>query len=173
LSFEVTSTTGEQGKGVSSTGKYYMSGKKIRIEAEAEGMKMVSIVNANGEMWMYNPADKTAMKLSAPQQDQSKLPTEWTKEDLSAMKIVGSEKKDGFDCVIVTVNENGTTSKMWLRKDIGMPVRIESATPEGPVVIEYKNYNLDKQPDSLFEIPADAQVMSMPQVPPAPGIPQQ
>ena len=58
-------------------------------------------------------------------------------------------KKDGYDCVVVTSNEDDNLTKMWLRKDIGMPVRVEQTTSEGPIVMSIRIIRL-AQDDSLF-----------------------
>ena len=42
---------------------------------------------------------------------------------------------------------------------------MEAESAEGKIVIEYKNYNIGKQADDLFQLPTDAQVMDMSQLP--------
>lgn len=166
MSFDMVMTMSDAGAAINTTGKMYVSDKKVRMEMEAMGMKMITITNAQGESYLYNPAEKTAMKMNVPQ-DSADLPNAWVKEnsDTSGMKIVGEEKKDGFDCLVVTTTQEGETAKMWLRKDIGMPVRVEQNTSQGTVVVEYKNYQIGAQPDSLFEIPAGTAVKTMPVMP--------
>jgi outer membrane lipoprotein-sorting protein len=95
------------------------------------------------------------------------LPNEWSdQEDLANYKIIGHEKMNGYDCVVVNVSgDDGTVSKMWLMEDQGMPVKMEAESAEGKIVIEYKNYNIGKQADDLFQLPTDAQVMDMSQLP--------
>ncbi len=168
FSFEMVSTATNAGQTVSTQGKYWMSGEKMRMEMEAEGMKAVTIINDKGELWMYNPADKTAMKL--PKTDtENEFPNDWTEADQNNMKIVGHEKVDGYDCTIVSLTEDADVTKMWLRKDIGMPVKMETKSPQGDLLIEYKNFNLEKQSSDLFELPADAQVLEIPDMSKVPG----
>lgn len=170
LSFEMVTTATNAGQTVSTQGKYWMSGDKMRMEMDAEGMKAVTIINAKGEIWLYNPADKTAMKL--PEMDkEDEYPNKWIESDQNNMKIVGHEKVSGYDCTVVTLTEDGDESKMWLRKDIGMPVKMETKSSEGDLLIEYKNYKLEKQPADLFELPADAQILNIPDMSQIPGIP--
>lgn len=168
LSFEMVTTSTNAGQTVNAQGKYWMSGKKIRMEMEAEGMKAISIINDKGELWMYNPADKTAMQLPQTDIDED-LPNQWTEAERSNMKIVGHENIDGYDCTVVTLTDDGEVSKMWLRKDIGMPVKMETKSPEGDLLIEYKNIQTGKQPADLFELPADAQVLEIPDMSKFPG----
>lgn len=168
LSFEMVTTATNAGQTVYAQGTFWMSGKKIRMEMEAEGMKAVTIINEKGEMWMYNPADKTAMRL--PEADiEEDLPNQWTEADRSNMKIVGHEKVDSYDCTVVTLTEDSDVSKMWLRKDIGMPVKMETKSPEGDLLIKYKNIKTEKQPADLFDLPADAQVLEIPDMSKLPG----
>jgi outer membrane lipoprotein-sorting protein len=166
MSFEMVMTMSGQGSSLNTQGKMYISGEKLRMEMEAMGMKMITITNAQGEMYLYNPDQKTAMKMTTLQ-DSAELPNEWVNEsgDTSNLKVVGEENKDGYDCLVVTSTEGSDTAKMWLRKDIGMPVRIEQTTTEGPVVIEYKNYQIGPQAESLFEIPAGTTITTMPNMP--------
>ncbi|KUG05158.1 hypothetical protein ASZ90_017425 [hydrocarbon metagenome] len=41
---------------------------------------------------------------------------------------------------------------------------MEIESTEGNIVIEYNNYNIERQPEDLFQLP-DAQVMDMSQLP--------
>ncbi|PKM76419.1 MAG: hypothetical protein CVU90_12135 [Firmicutes bacterium HGW-Firmicutes-15] len=170
VSFEMINTITNQGQTVTNNAKMWISNDKLRIETEIQGMKSITIKNAKGEVCIYDPGSKTAMKMPSIK-NEGDLPNQWAKEDTSGMKIVGQEKMDGYDCVVVTVTQAAETSKMWLRKDIGMPVRVESKTAEGSFVIEYKNYKVGAQADNLFELPTDAQVVSMPSMPSMPGVP--
>lgn len=171
MSFDVVTTITDKDNTTTSTGKFYMSNGKVRIETEVQGMKMITITKDSGEVYMYNPSTNTAMKITAPQ-DEPELPTDWASADadVSGLKVVGEENKDGYDCIVVTASDN---SKMWIRKDIGMPVRIESTSADGTMVMEYKNYNIGAQADDLFELPAGAQVMEMPTMPDMSNIPKQ
>lgn len=172
MSYDVVMTmTGADNKSVVSNGKMYVQDQKMRMELESMGMKMITLGKTAGEFFVYNPATNTAMKVTNPQQG-SEAPNSWAKEsgDTTGLTVVGEEKKDGYDCLVVTQADDQNT-RMWIRKDIGMPVRVESKTAEGTTVIEYKNYNLGAQPDNLFELPAGTQITSMPNLPnmPIPG----
>lgn len=160
MSFDIQMTMDSAGTQVVSTGKMYMSENKTRMEMESMGMKMITIINDKDEVYMYNPANNTALKMTTPEES-TETPDSWL-EDAAEMEIIGDEKMDGYDCLVATMTEDDIKSKMWLRKDIGMPVRVEQNTPEGNMVIEYKNYDLSPQPDDLFEVPANATITTMP-----------
>lgn len=172
MSFDMVSTiTGPEGT-MNTTGKYYMSGEKVRMEAETMGVKVITIGNAQDEFYLYNPDMKTAVKMTTPETD-ADLPNAWAKagEDVSGYTVVGNENKDGYDCMVVTTEEEGCKIKMWLRKDIGMPVRVESTLGDGNILTEFKNYNIGAQPDNLFEIPAGTEITTMPGSPDMSKIP--
>ena len=176
MSFDTVTTLTSGGQTITSSGKFYMSDAKLRMESEMQGMKSIMITKSPGEVYIYNPATKTAMKITSPQET-ADLPNAWAKAsgDTTGYKVLGEEKKDGFDCLVVQYTDPAnaaSTSKMWLRKDNGLPVRVESASPEGAVVTEYKNYNLGAQDASLFELPAGTQITAMPSVPGMPNLPQ-
>lgn len=168
MSYEMTSTVSMQGQNQTSQSKMWVSKDKVRMETEMAGMKSVMISDGK-DIYMYQPSSNTAMKLSSVDK-QEQLANKWAEDDsyLSKMKVVGEEKMDGFDCLVVSVKDEQTDSKMWLRKDIGMPVRMESNVSGNNVVIEYKNTKIGAQDDSLFVLPAGAQVVDMPAMPQQP-----
>jgi outer membrane lipoprotein-sorting protein len=171
----VTTMTSKQGT-MTSTGKFYLSNGKMRMEMVSSGVKMITIVKSATEVYLYNPATNTAMKLTTSQ-NKPDLPNKWAKDsgDTTGYQVLGSESKDGYDCWVVQYTDPANasnTSKMWLRKDIGLPVRVESTTADGTVVMEYSNYNLGAQDSSLFDVPAGAQITTMPSIPNLPQLPQ-
>lgn len=170
MSYEMINTVTTQGQTHTSTSKMWMSKEKMRMETEISGMKSIMIANSKGEIFMYEPTSNTAMKMSE-MKGQEQLADKWAEDDsyTSKMKIAGEEKLDGYACVLVTVKDAETDTKMWLRKDIGMPVKMESKMADSTVVIEYKNYKVGAQEDSLFELPAGAQITEMPSMPNVPG----
>lgn len=170
----VTTMKGPQGT-MTSQGKFYISGKKVRMEMEAQGMQSIILYNGSGDTYMYTPSTNTAIKTPMPKE---KAADQWAKseEDLAKFKVVGHEKMGGFDCLVVTTSDTQGNIKMWLREDIGLPVRVESGDENNKTVIEYKNFNIGAQAESLFELPAGAQVMDMsslqPGMPPGQNMPQ-
>lgn len=174
ISYDMVSTMNGKDANMKSQGKFYISGKKVRMEMEAQGMKSIIITNGSGEAYMYMPATNTAMKTPLPKEKPADAWAE-SEEDLAKLKIVGHEKMDGFNCVVATSTGPEGSLKMWLREDIGMPARMEAGDGDDKMVIEYKNFKIGAQPDSLFELPAGAKVMDMskmPQMPQGQNIPQ-
>lgn len=176
VSFDTIMTITSNNQTTTSTGKMYISDTKMRMETEMNGMKSITISKSPNEVYIYNPTTKTAMKMTGSEET-AEAPNEWAQKssDTTRYKIVGEEKKDGFECVIVQYTDpaNPTfTSKSWVRKDNGLPVRVEAQSNEGTFVNEYKNYNLGPQDPGLFELPAGTQIVTMPTVPNMPKLPQ-
>ncbi|MGI5920301.1 MAG: LolA family protein [Syntrophomonadaceae bacterium] len=164
MSCDIISTINEQGTTMVSKSKIWTSNGKYRVETEVNGVKTIVITNDKGETMFYDPANNTVMKMPAAQND-VKPPADWSK-DAGKYKVVGTEKRDGYDCVVITTVDNAENTKMWVVKKTGLPVRVESAPANGTaVVIEYKNYKFGSQPDDLFTVPAGAQVITMPSLP--------
>lgn len=171
MSYEMfTTITSPEGTHTSS-GKIWISGEKFRLEGETAGVKSIMITDNQGDMYMVNMTEKTAMKFPATD-DQTEPANAWADEELDKMKVVGKEKVDGHNCTVVEVTEEDSITKMWLRQDIGMPVKTESKSDDATIVIENKNFKIGAQPDSLFELPAGVQVMEMPDFSQMPGVPQ-
>ncbi len=163
-SFETVMTAGGDNP-FSSTSKMYISGDKSRIEMDTAGTKMITIIDEAGDVYIYDPNSKTAMKTAAAtaQDETTEAPNTWAEEDAANLEVTGEEKVDGVDCLVVQNTEEGIVTKMWLRKDIGLPARIE--VPEQNVVMEYKNYDIGKQDPALFKLPADAVITELPTMP--------
>ncbi|MGE5379732.1 MAG: hypothetical protein ACM3NT_01550 [Methylocystaceae bacterium] len=140
------------------TAKLWASGNKLRMEMEAEGQKSIIIINGKGETWNYTPTENMAIKMAAA--PQTELPTDWAASE-EKPQIVGEEKVDGYDCIIVT-SPGEKDTKCWVMKDNGLPVKIEGVIDGKKALIEYKNYNINQQAEDLFTVPAGAQVMTMP-----------
>ncbi|MCD6297231.1 MAG: DUF4412 domain-containing protein, partial [Deltaproteobacteria bacterium] len=102
-----------------------------------------------------------------------------TPEDMEKMgdkKYLGEEKVNGYKCKKYRYTSSdpsvGTTT-MWISKKLNFPIKTEMKGSSGPMSMEYKNIEEKKLPDSLFNIPAGYQKMSMPSMPKMPGMPKQ
>jgi hypothetical protein len=135
---------------------------KMRTEVSAEGQTTVLIMDAEAStMYTYIPAQNTAMKLSWNPTTKSA-----TEEAISITGYhpvtVGTETLDGKSCTIVQYTVEGNTAKMWLWQQHGIPLRVEAQSPQGLVVMEYKNISFENIPDSMFTLPEGVQIISMP-----------
>jgi hypothetical protein len=65
------------------------------------------------------------------------------------------------------VDDKTINTYQWMATDINFPVK--TAAVDGSWSMEYKDIKLGSQPDSLFELPAGYQKMSIPSMPPGVG----
>lgn len=176
MSVDMITNMTSQGQTVTSTTKFYMSEGKMRMESEAAGVKSIMITKSPQETYVYNPETKTAMKISNPE-EAADLPSEWidASGDTTGYQVIAEEKMDGYDCLVVQYTDPSAatnTVKMWMRKDNGLPVRVEAKIGESSVITDYKNYNLGAPDPSLFELPAGTQIVTLPTMPGMPNLPQ-
>lgn len=145
--------------------KVWMDGEKVKTETVLEGQTIVSIVDGN-TFYTYFPDEGRAMKMTSDQLsgEKTETPTDYT-EDVETnpdkYKVVETTVYDGVECkvVIVTSADGKEQSKMWVRKDYGIPIRIESTDPNGDkTVIEFKNLKVGKQSADTFQLPAGVEV---------------
>ncbi|MGE5396953.1 MAG: LolA family protein [Chitinophagales bacterium] len=157
------------GSGANLTSKVWQSGKKIRTESEFGGMKSIMIINPDKNLFCsYMPDTNTAMAFDEETKKSMDTADYWSNEGKVDYKITGSEKCAGFDCKVIEGTPEGKDKvTIWVREDLGVPVKIESTTYEATAKIEFKNYKIGSQPDSLFELPAGVKITPMPTVPTA------
>ena len=54
--------------------------------------------------------------------------------------VAGSEKIDGKDSLVIeAADEDGQKYRAWIWKEYGFTIRVEAITPQGKVVVEWKN----------------------------------
>jgi len=148
------------------TGKVFKSGKKMRNEANMGNQKVVTISDTDAnEIYIYNPGWNTAVKMVFdPKKAKNTLSEYYDDADTAKMKVLETVDYDGVKCIVMLAapdNQHGET-RMWIRKDNGFPARIETATPEGKVVIVHKNIQIGPQPTVLFQLPTEGvKIMDM------------
>lgn len=163
--------------------KVWLEGEKVKTESVVEGQTIVSLVDGN-TFYTYFPQENRAMKMTSDQLNGQKTetPDDYT-EDVETSpdkyKIVETTVYDGVECkvVVVTGADGKEQSRMWVRRDYGIPIRIESTDPNGDkTVIEFKNLKIGKQPADTFQLPAGVEVTdasemlkNLPQMPSIPG----
>ena len=148
--------------------KTYRDGGKVRMEMDAAGMQVVSIIRADqGKMYSVMPAQKMVMVMPLNPATQQKM-TEASGDD-SKFELVGPDTLDGVPCVkYKSTASNGTVLFWWINPTDKTPVKMASA--DGSISAIYKNYKIGPQDAALFEPPADYKTMEMPSMP-APGGP--
>jgi outer membrane lipoprotein-sorting protein len=71
--------------------------------------------------------------------------------------LVGTQKIDGKESVILEYMAEGAKIRIWVWREKGFPLRIETTLPHGEWgIISFKNIEFVDIPDSEFELPANA-----------------
>lgn len=143
------------------TTKVWIKNNKMRMEMTAEGQLIITLLDMDAQtMYLYYPDQNMAMKVTYE-------PTESAMEEAQSITdynptIIGTETMDGKVCLVVEYNIEGQAVKMWIWKDKGFPIRVEMATTEGTIVVEYKNIEFVDIPDSTFQLPEGVEIIEIP-----------
>ncbi len=160
MSVTVVSSSG----GHTNKAKLYMKADKVRMESETAAGTYTIVRRDLKKIWMIMPSTKSYMEMAEGKE--TPLPEEKVRGEVSR-KVVGSETIDGHPCtkyeVTAKMEDKTMTSYQWWATDINFPVK--TAAVDGSWSAEYKDIKIGSQPDSLFELPAGYQKMSMPTMP--------
>ena len=148
--------------GFSFTAKVWEKNNKSRIEISSP-FETVYIEDRDlGKAYVYYPTLEVAFEASELNISEGQIPESATKyiEKMENYdpKVIGTEKIEGKDSIIIEYVAEGMETKIWIWKDKGFPLRIESINPEtgGKAIIEFKNIEFVDIPDTMFEIPEEA-----------------
>lgn len=145
-------------------GKYYQKGDNIKSETGSS----VSI-STNEYIINYDTETKTGMKMTSDgdmdfddmEDADADADSEINLEDseFEEFQLIGDETVNGFDCVVFTYNEEGSTIKMWVSKKYGIGVKYEITLEENCYSMEIKNIEVNKVSDKEFEVPEDIEII--------------
>ena len=156
-------------------GKMWIEGKKMRTEATMQNQKMISIIDGDANVaYTYMPDQNMAVKMTLDKVKTADAPDQYTKDvDPGKFKVLETTTYDGVRCRVVQLDNTAakTSSKMWIREDYGLPIRVETTNSDNTkTVLEYKNVKVGPQPADTFKLPAGVKVTDMgammPQIPP-------
>ena len=126
-----------------------------------EGQTAITLLDMDANtMYIYYPGQNMAIEMTYE-------PTESPIDESQSITnynptIIGTETLDGKVCLVVEYTADGVTTKMWIWKENGFPIRIETTTGEGKTVIELKNIDFSDIPDSEFELPQGVEIVEIP-----------
>ena len=152
------------------TGKMYVKGTKLRVEANIAGQSSVLISDtATKVSYMTVAGQNMAMKVDFGQvAAEAPNPSEQVTRIPADAKFVGNETIDGKPAAVyetntppstVTSAQGVTRYAIWIER--GLPLRIETTTAAGKTTIEFSNYQFSPQPDSLFQLPPGTNVIDV------------
>ena len=150
--------------GVSTKGKVYIKGNKMRMEMETPAGTSVNLMDTEtGLMQMLQPAQKMYFEMQAP--TTGVVQTDEALAKIADKKHVGTEKVNGHKCdkyeLIYHDRSLGKTTQ-WFSKKLNYPIKTVYNGPQGEMVMEYKNIKEGKLDASLFKIPSGYHEMKMP-----------
>jgi outer membrane lipoprotein-sorting protein len=141
------------------TTKMWLEGNKMRAEMDQQGETIVMLIDYDeGVMYMYMPAENFAYEMPLGQAPESAVEQAQDIADYS-YHIVGTQTVDNKVCLVVEYSIEQASVKMWIWKEHGFPIRIESTAPAGTTITEFKNIDFADIDDSMFELPAGVQIM--------------
>jgi len=154
----------KEGK-ITSKGKLYMNGTKIR--SEKGNTPIYNIVRGDkGVLWQINGAENTYVEAKL-----TPAVNLWTTEKIPgevSRKEIGSEKMEGYAVkkyeVSVKQGKGTNTYHQWVATDLRFPVKV--ANLNGKWSVEYKNIKKETPAEATFNLPKGATLdtMSVPDV---------
>jgi hypothetical protein len=150
-------------------GKVYIKGEKHRMQVT--GQSEYTIIRPDKKVtWMVIPGEKAYMEMPY-NPAQKPLAGEKVDGEVSR-KLIGSETIDGHPAkkyeIIAKTRNRTETIHQWIATDLDFPIKTSAV--DNSWTVEYKNVGKSVQ-DSLFEVPAAYEKMSIPMPPGFPGIP--
>lgn len=143
-------------------GKMYITPDKIRMDMSSP-QDMSSITRMDKKVvWNVMHDQKSYMELPFVEDRKPRLEKEY--KDEIERKLVGKETIDGHptEKYLITYKARRKSDQVyqWWATDINFPIKTEDIN--GKWKQEYKNIKMEKQDDSLFEIPAGYKKFEMP-----------
>ena len=162
MSAEFSADMVMDGMGGTNSGKLYFKNDDI---SRTEMMGMISITKRPMIYQLFEDTKKYVVTNIDEAKDKNPMADvgsfeEWIKKN--KLRKVGTETLEGYRCDIFegdvkfSEEHDPVHMKVWYNKKLGYPLKHESTLPQvgGKIVSYLKNIRLEKQPDSLFDIPA-------------------
>jgi outer membrane lipoprotein-sorting protein len=155
--------------------KMASEGGKGRMELTADGQRVILLTDTDaGTAYMWLPDENQALKVPFDQaNDQLGVAVDSASLAQEARKgtQVGTETVNGQQADIYEFTDEDGTTRTWVSRADGLPLKSETQTPEGIVKVEFRNYDKADIPDADFTLPANVTVLDMGALPniPTPG----
>ncbi|MBF7097015.1 DUF4412 domain-containing protein [Alkalibacter mobilis] len=142
--------------------RFWIKDEKIRTESEVEGKTYIIIMNKE-HYYTLDPETKIAMKIPLEDDSESVELGDYIDDvDDESLNYVGTEELNGISCYLVQTSDesSGYEMKMWLHKDYGFPMKIETISEETDEIytMEVTNFSVGNVSDDMFEVPAEYQI---------------
>jgi len=140
------------------TTQMWVEGNKMRMEMEEQHIIYLSDYDT-GKAYMYMPDQNMAIEMDISQTNPPDYEAAQDIPDYDPI-IIGTQTEDGKVCLVVEYSYGGATVKSWIWKEHGFPIRTETTTSQGTVIIVFKDISFGDINDNLFELPPGVQIMS-------------
>ena len=111
------------------------------------------------------PAEKIYMEMSSQESAAHDPQSDPNIKDKAQIKKLGKETVNGYVCDKYQYSYHDTslgTVTQWISKKLNYPIKTEVKSSSWYMLIEYKNIQKGNVKDSLFEVPGDYALMSVP-----------
>ncbi len=151
--------------GTTFRGKSFIDGDKLRSNMTVNGMDTVIIIRKDLlKIWMVLDAQKLVMEAPYdPAKFKGQAAASFGPE--GKFEVIGPESMDGIPCTKykVTSLDGKNVVFFWLDLQHKVPVRMEAE--DHAYILKWRDYQTGPQDSALFELPANYQVMDMPEIP--------
>ncbi|MHB1135124.1 MAG: hypothetical protein ACYC4L_22355 [Chloroflexota bacterium] len=147
------------------TVKVIVKDGKSRVETTAEGEPLVILSNPQTQSAHVIFVDqKQAMQVpyQSPEEGGTVTDPSVLVSDLQSSQPTGTETVDGQAADVYEVNDpQAGPYKVWVSRDRRLPLKFEAMEEGELTTVTFMNYRTESVPDSLFEVPADVEVVGI------------
>ena len=151
-------------KGKITPQQIWLKDKKMRFKTTVDSKEIISIFDQdNNFIYIYTPSENKAIKMSLHlgQGTEKSIVDKAADLEQYQPEIIGTETIDNKNCLIIQYKFGGYLTKEWLWKKYGLPIKIESETPDGKVITSYENFNFNPIADNMFELPGGIEITDL------------
>lgn len=146
-------------------GTVWREGNLVKTETLVAGRRLISYFDGDaGTVLVYFPDRNRGVRLRCAGRPAAvPEPGEWAvSPGGEGVRVVGRAVYDGVPCRVVVGSGRDRETRVWLREDSGLPVRVEITTTGGErTVMEYRNCRPGPLPPDTFALPPGVEVVDV------------
>lgn len=152
-SYEMTSTNNK----VVSKSNVWKKDDKLKVSTIIGGIDNVLIIDENFTYIILD--DKKEIIIMPANEDyegtvdNSSTPTGQVNTEAQNIKYLGTEEYAGLTTHVMLIEDENATVKAWLHPEYGIPMKTETETDQGLLVLEITKLNIGGVADSEFNLP--------------------
>lgn len=143
--------------------RVWMQGDVVKTETVVDGETLILVIdNARGELLSYDAAQNaaTVMSLGEGHVSMPESPLEYVRELDPAEWVPGETTFfDGLRCRRFTREDLDEETVMYIWEEYGLPLRVESTVDGRTTLVEFREMEVGRLPQDVFDLPAGVQVM--------------